>query len=1282
MFGAQLLCAVALAASAAAASPTRDEAGPLRDYLRQSWQTAEGLPQNTVRQLLQTRDGYLWFGTQEGLVRFDGARFTIFNTHSKPALGHNYVTALFEARDGALWIGTNGGGVQRWKDGETHTWTVADGLSSDVIASLQETSDGAIWAGTFGAGLNRLHDGKITTYRARDGLPSEFCFALAQTRDGALWIGTSAGAVRFTSGRFTTFAKTDGLADNLVNAVLAARDGALWIGTTDGLSRYADGRWRTYTTADGLSAQDVFSLAEDDDGTLWIGTRTGGLNRLAADRVESLSTADGLADDFVTAILRDRERNLWIGFDDHGLTRLRSAPFSTVSRKQGLPSESVRIVMQADDASVWVGTRQGLTRLTGGGGAGTGAGARTFTTRDGLLENGLTAVLEDRTHAIWAGTQSGLTRLAGAAGGRAVTFTRAEGMPHDTVRSLLEDRTGRIWVGTLGGVCWIEGRRCVPVPDFTGVTRTLHETADGAVWAGNAAGLTRYQDGAITHGTARDGLPREVIMDIVETPRGTLWLGTLGGGLVRFAGGKFTRYTTDNGLFDDTVYRALPDAQGRLWMTCNRGLSSVSIRALNDFADGRLQTLTTEVYTEADGLPATEFNGGLSPAGTVTRDGRLLLPTIRGLAVIDPARIQRNTLVPPVKLEEILVDRERQLEGHAIVSPAGAHNIEIHYTALSFAVPRRVRFKYKLEGFDADWVDAGRRRTAFYMNLPPGRYTFRVKAANNDGVWNETGAVVPIQQLPHFRQTAWFDALILLAAVALGGGAVLWRNRHLQARERKLAKLVDERTREADEARETAVRASRLKSEFLANVSHEIRTPMNGVIGMTSLALDTPLPAETRGYLETVKSSADALLLIINDILDLSKIEAGKLELCAVPFSPAQVVRELVSLFGPRASEKALTLSCTIGEGVPFRALGDQLRLRQVLTNLIGNGLKFTETGRVGVSLTRGEDAARRAGAGAGARDGAGVGVGASDGLVVLRVDVTDTGIGIAPEHQGHIFEPFAQADGSTTRKYGGTGLGLAISAKLVELMGGRLTVESTPGAGSTFSFTFRVELAEQTITIAPVAAQTAAVPAVLTAVTAAQAEAPLAVAPELAAGHDVTGSIAEPPLAGASMVEAPVAETSVVETPVAGAPVERPAPPAGVFVPRLAARPLRVLLAEDSPVNQKVASKMLQKAGHTVTVVESGVEVVAAFGRETFDVVLMDVQMPEMDGFEATQAIRTQEQGERHIPIIALTAHAMQGDRERCLEAGMDGYVAKPFRAAELYAALAEHTDCDSPRA
>ena len=513
--------------------------------------------------------------------------------------------------------------------------------------------------------------------------------------------------------------------------------------------------------------------------------------------------------------------------------------------------------------------------------------------------------------------------------------------------------------------------------------------------------------------------------------------------------------------------------------------------------------------------------------------------------------------------------------------PPGAGALEIQYTALSFAAPARVRFKYQLEGFDHDWVDAGNRRTAYYTNLPPARYTFRVKAANNDEVWNDVGASYTLRLRPHVYQTTWFLAACGLGIVFVGYGAVRLRLRQLRAREQRLAMLIVERTRQLEEARAAAVEASRLKSEFLANVSHEIRTPMNGVIGMTALALDAPITPEVRSYLETVRSSADSLLHVINDLLDFSRIEAGKLDLIEARLETHVLVSDVIGLLAPRAAEKGLRLESRVSAAVPGALVGDEVRLRQILINLVGNGVKFTSAGIVAVAVDLDSsapppDAARPVG---------------------LRFTVTDTGIGIAPEHQQRIFEAFAQADGSTTRKFGGTGLGLAISTRLVELLGGRLTVDSTPGQGSTFSFT------------AWLAEETAEVPATV--------------------------------------------------------------PPPPRVDDRPAIRQLRVLLAEDNPVNQKVASRLLEKAGHTVVVVETGRGAVEAVQRERFDLILMDVQMPEMNGFEATQAIRAMEV-DVHTPIVALTAHAMRGDDERCLEAGMDDYVTKPVRAHELYAALA----------
>jgi signal transduction histidine kinase/ligand-binding sensor domain-containing protein/CheY-like chemotaxis protein len=1191
---------VALAAAVLAMTVTsvawagEDEISPLRHYFRQNWQTAEGLPQNSVRTIVQTAEGYLWFGTAEGLVRFDGNRFTVFDRTSTPALPSGNIQSLAVAADGALWIGFRRHGLARLHAGQLKRWTTTEGLSGNEIASLLTTPDGSIWAGTATQGLNRIRDGHVTIYRREQGLPDDDCYSLAIAARGGVLVGTATGAAHVSDTGVKPFSFTEEERPTPVMAILESDAGGLWLGTPRGLWHVEAGHQRRYTVADGLPSDDVTELVRGRNRTLWIAMRSGGLTRLRDGRFESFGIAEGLPNDFVHAVYEDRERNLWVGTNTGGVSRLRDTPFRTVSTREGIPADSVRAIFESRDGSMWVGTpAHGLTRLMNGT-------VTRWTTRDGLPNDGISMIGESRDGAMWIGTPVGLIRM----NGRSLTrYTTASGLPHENVRSLFEDRDGGIWIGTVGGVCRIEGDRCQPVEGLRLYARGFHQSADGAIWIAGSGGLFRYQAGRLTHWGTAEGLSSSFVTSLAADPDGTLWLSTADAGLNRFKDGRMTRYGLAQGLYDETVFRVLPDGRGGVWMTSNRGLFRVARAELDAVADGRAREVRCQVYTETDGLRSPEFVGGSYPSGVLTHDGHLWLPSVKGVVVIDPARMEAAAPAPPTYLERIVVDgRSFDPQAPATVGP-GAGHLEFSYTAFQFAAPARLRFRYKLEGFDTDWVDAGARRTAYYTSLPPGQYVFRVQASNDTRLWGAAATTAPIALAPRFYQTGWFIACSVLAAGLLTIGGVNARTARLRAQERRLLAMVDARTRELQEevaertraeralveAREAAIEASRLKSEFLANMSHEIRTPMNGIIGMTGLALDHPLPVQAREYLRIVQTSADGLLHVINDILNFAKIEAGRLDLVSVDFDLRELVDGLVALLGPQAAKKGLALRSEVSPDVPARLVGDPQRLRQVLTNLIGNGSKFTDHGeiRIEVICVESSDPARPVG---------------------LRFSVVDTGIGIAETDLARIFEAFTQVDGSATRRFGGTGLGLAISSQLVRLMGGRLEVASVVGQGSTFSFV-------------------------------------------LACGIADAQSLA---------------------------PVRRPA-----FT--RTDRPLAVLLAEDGQVNQLLVRRLLEKAGHTVTVVDTGTQAVEALARTHYDVVLMDIQMPEMDGFEATISIRARElNGARRVPVIALTAHAMEGDRERCLAAGMDGYISKPIRPEILFAALAEHTGmpCETPLA
>lgn len=765
-----------------------DPAGALGQFSRRAWQTESGLPQNTVHAVTQTGDGHLWVATEEGLARYDGAGFALFDRQNTPQLPSNDVRALLHTAAGDdLWAGTPSG-LARLSGGAWKLFTTRDGLPSDDVQALCEGRDGTVWVGT-SKGLARYRDGAFNTYTTRDGLPSDDVQAVFEDREGTLRVGTSAGDASFPGGRVESRGP-DTPAGPRVNAYAQDSAGRVWLATDDGLNVFEEGSLKNYTTRDGLPSERVLSVRADSRGALWVGTASG-LCRFRERRCETFAAAEELASAVVLSIYEDREGSLWVGTESGGLHQLGDKKFTTYSTREGLPSDLVKAIYEDRRGDVWVGTYGGGLSLLRGG------TFTNYTTADGLPSNIVLALFDDAEGSLWVGTPDGLARLRA---GRFDTYTIADGLPNDFVRSIYADRRGDLWVGTRGGLARLhEGAFTTYTTadglpdDFVG---TIYEDASGDLWVGTLGGLSRFRDGRVETYTTRDGLSDDVVISVHGDQEGRLWIGTNGGGLNLFEGGRFTSFTTAAGLPNDTIYRILEDGAGRLWMSCNKGVFSVEKSALADYAAGRTRSLAPVLYGTADGMRTRECSGGGHPAGWRGRDGRLWFSTIKGVAMIDPGRVALNAEPPPAVVEEVRVDGELVAASPGLELPPGKSRFDFHYAGLSFVAPEKVRYRYKLEGFDRDWVDGGDRRVAFYTNLGPGEYRFLVVAANNDGVWSERPAEFSFRLRPHFYRTAWFYALCALALALVAWQLYALRVRQMRAR---FAAVLGERNRIARE---------------------------------------------------------------------------------------------------------------------------------------------------------------------------------------------------------------------------------------------------------------------------------------------------------------------------------------------------------------------------------------------------------------------------------------------------------------------------------------------------
>jgi len=763
----------------------------------------DGLPADVVWQIIQSRQGYLWLGTQNGLVRFDGVRFKTFDAQNTPAFGASDVRAVAETDSGTLWAGTYGGGAVHMTGDRFTGLTRADGLADDIVYDIHVAGNGSVWFATAG-GLSRLRDGEITSWTTDDGLVANRVFRIAEAPDDALWLATLTGGLSLFDGEtFTNFTPAEGLDSVQMHMLYADESGLLAGSYTGGLFRL-DGTRRPVPLPRGDLPTDLPMQAalRDRNGNLWIGSYGQGLWRWS---IGGQARQFNLGDDsprHIFDLLEDREGNLWLA-SMNGLHRLGEGLFRTWGAPEGLADTT--FVVTGHDGDILAGSEgRGLFRLTP-----TGEISR-MTTDDGLSSNSISALMVDSQDRIWAGTFGGGINII--AGQTVRTIGSDDGLTSNHVFAIHEHSDGSVWVAAEGGINHLSDGRIETITADeglpAGVVRHIMEDDAGRLWFSASDGVTRYDNGRIDSWNL-SGAP---VSTTWADDDGAIWIGMRNGGLVRMKDGELFRFDRSHGMPQQSVMAIVADDSGDLWLTGSNGLVRVSLDALDAVAEGRAEKFEARLYNESDGLRSSQFLGGFQPAGMRADDGRLWFPTNRGLVVIDPHEADPTGRQLNLVIEQVRVNSEPTRPATELRLPATARALEIDYTAPRMSAPERIQFRYRLLGFDDEWQPAGDRRTAYFTGVTPGPKTFEVQASTSG--FDDPAAVVTqrleLYRAPFWYQTWWFICLVLAGLLLAAFGVYRIAVRQSRLRERRLESLVNQRTRELRRALVKVERISRM----------------------------------------------------------------------------------------------------------------------------------------------------------------------------------------------------------------------------------------------------------------------------------------------------------------------------------------------------------------------------------------------------------------------------------------------------------------------------------------
>jgi signal transduction histidine kinase/ligand-binding sensor domain-containing protein len=967
----------------------------ISQYKIDVWTTAEGLPQNSVNAILQTRDGYMWLGTYGGLVRFDGISFTPIS--GSEGLPSNRILALCESRDSSLWIGTEGGGLSHYTNGALVHYGKEEGLMDDVVYTLCEDRDTILWIGTR-TGVQCLRHGKIQSHPFGGQILSASVRSIRYTHTGVLWINSDREVYRIIHGNLDIVLKTDPKTQRVPAFLFEDFDTSVWMRGIHGLLHYIDGRIESVTQAQGLSSYYVTAMVRDSNDTYWAGTLNGGVCNgylKPSKKFTNLQFPDGKKNAKIQTCFIDREGNRWIGTDGDGLVRFKDRMIDIIGPKDGLTHQIIEAVFEDSQRTIWVGTNDGGLYHSSKG------NTSRFTEKKGFPNESIWSIAEDSQGALWAGSYGG--GLYRYQNGKIKNFGTEQGLVDNVILALYCDRDGALWIGTdNGGVNIYRDGKFRSLTEKDGLSnlcvRTFLEDRSGAMWIGTRGGLNRYQNGKIKVLTTQNGLSYNVIRSIYEDADSVLWIGTYGGGLNRLKKDTFTNYTTLEGLYDNVVSAILEDDQNNLWMSCNRGIFRVSRKQLNEFAEGRIPQITCIAYGTEHGLISDETNGGFQPAAWRTKDGKLLFPTIKGLAVIPLARVKANTNIPRVHIEKVLVNQAEYALSSQIEIPYDRQQIEIHYSALNFTDPQYTIFKFWLEGVNVNWIEAKKRRIAYFPNLPSGEYKFHVIAANSDGVWNYEGASIDIVITPPFWETWYFRASAVIILLMIGYAFYYQRNRQ------KMRRLLEQQQYTHQLLDSMELERKRIASELHDSIGQELLIIKN----RASLALrDMKSKRIIKEQLDEISNTATQAIQETREIsYNLRPYQIDRLGL----------TKAIESIINRAAQTAAIVFTTDIDIIDNLIPKGMEIHFYRIIQECMNNILKHSKATTCKIIVKRWHDR--------------------------LNIDIEDNGIG------------FNTSEESMQDMQG---FGLHGITERVQLLGGKVSIESTPSHGTRVLLTLKI---------------------------------------------------------------------------------------------------------------------------------------------------------------------------------------------------------------------------------